>query len=233
MHDPVVVLWGLPLVAAWVPVAFMLGARRSGVPVRGQRVLLAALVGWIGFTGALAALGVLDRWIVPPPLNLVLVLGVILTVLLVRSAIGRQVIDHTPLAALVAFHTFRLPLELVMHEAARVGIMPPQMTFTGWNFDILTGATAPVIALGVWRGWWGTRVVAAWNVLGSTLLVIIVGIAVASTPLFGAFGTDAAHLNTWIAHVPYVWLPTVCVMGALAGHLALAVALRGRRATGR
>jgi hypothetical protein len=29
-----------------------------------------------------------------------------------------------PLAALVGFQAFRLPLELVMHEAARAGVMP-------------------------------------------------------------------------------------------------------------
>jgi hypothetical protein len=228
MHDPIVVLWGMPLVAAWVLAMVLWGARRAGVDARGQARLLAALIGWVALTGALAASGVLDRWAVPPPLNMVLVLGAVLTVVGVRSAVGRQVVDHTPLAALVVFHTFRLPLELVMHEAATAGIMPPQMTFTGWNFDIVTGATAPIVALGVWRGWWGPAVVAAWNVLGSALLAAIVGIAIASTPLFAAFGTDAAHVNTWIAHVPYVWLPTVCVLGAFAGHLAI-----GRRVWGR
>ena len=63
--------------------------------------------------------------------------------------------------------------------------------------------------------------VAAWNAMGFLLLLGIVGIAVTSTPTFGWFGRDAAYLNTWIARVPYVWLPTVCVLGALAGHLAI------------
>ncbi len=221
MHDPVVVLWGLPLVAAWVPIAFFLAVRAAGVSRRGQLGLLAATGAWIALTGALAWRGVFDRWTVPPPLNVVLVVGAFLTAVLVASPNGRRVVDRLPLVALVAFHTFRLPLELVMHEAARAGIMPPQMTFTGWNFDIVTGATAPVVAFGLWRGWWGQRVVVAWNVLGFALLAIIVGIAVVSTPVFAAFGSDPAHLNTWIARAPYVWLPTVCVLGAFGGHLAI------------
>ncbi len=230
MADPYVVLFGLPAVAAWVPVACLLGARAGGVDRRGQTQLAGVLGAWIAATGLLAWAGVLDQWEPPPPAIPVLLAGVVLTVLLVRSPRAVQAIDRLPLAALVAFHTFRFPLELVMHEAARVGIMPPQMTWTGWNLDVLTGLTAPFVALGVWRGWLGARAVAVWNLLGSALLLTIVVVAISSTPTFGAFGRDAAHLNTWIARVPYVWLPTVCVLGAFGGHLAIAGRLRRARA---
>ena len=60
-------------------------------------------------------------------------------------------------------------------------------------------------------------VVAGWNVLGLALLANIVGIAIASTPLFRAFGDD--RLNTFVAYPPFVWLPAVLVTGALMGHI--------------
>jgi hypothetical protein len=53
-------------------------------------------------------------------------------------------------------------------------------------------------------------------VIGTLLLVNIVSIAVASTPMFAAFGPD--RLNTWVADAPYVFLPTVLVPAAVFGH---------------
>ncbi len=53
--------------------------------------------------------------------------------------------------------------------------------------------------------------VLAWNVLGSLLLLVIAMIALTSTPLIHAFGTEAAQLNTFVMHFPFVWLPTVLV----------------------
>jgi hypothetical protein len=129
---------------------------------------------------------------------------------------------------LVGAQGFRLPLELVMHRAAHDGLMPVQMSFAGYNFDIVTGATA--IALGLWM-WWGEvprAVVVAWNALGIGLLAGIVVIAVASTPALHAFGREPSALNTFVAYVPFVWLPSVLVVGAIVGHIAITRRLLAR-----
>jgi hypothetical protein len=110
-----------------------------------------------------------------------------------------------------------------MHRMAERGIMPPQMTYTGRNFDIVTGASAIAVAALVARGVGGRRLVALWNVIGSALLVNIIVVAVLSTPAFAYFGAD--RLNTFVTYVPFVWLPAVMVAAALAGHLIIARAL--------
>jgi hypothetical protein len=51
------------------------------------------------------------------------------------------------------------------------------------------------------------------------LLTVIAGLAVASSPMLQAFGPD--HVNSWIAYFPYVWLPTVLVVFAIAGHIVV------------
>jgi len=53
----------------------------------------------------------------------------------------------TPLAVLVIVQSFRLPLELAMHRAFVEGLMPVQMSYSGLNFDIVTGTTALVLGL--------------------------------------------------------------------------------------
>ena len=57
----------------------------------------------------------------------------------------------TPQASLVAFHFFRLPLELVLHQWWKDGFLPIQMTYVGDNLDIITGIAAIIFAPFVWK----------------------------------------------------------------------------------
>jgi hypothetical protein len=201
------------------------GAARARAAVRAAAVAVA----WLALTGLVAARGlVADFERRPPPFALLMVATLALALGLGFGRPGRRLAHGLPLAALVGFHGFRLPLELVMHRAASDGIMPPQMTYTGRNFDIVSGTTAILVAALLVRG--APRWLAgAWNVLGVALLVAIIVIALASTPPIHAFGTDPAHLNTWVVRFPFVWLPTVLVGVAVLGHVVLTRALWGAR----
>jgi hypothetical protein len=207
------------------------GIGSLSVIVAGYLVVIAARGGRIriGLAGAvtaaimaaqlvLASRGVLAQWDrTPPPILLVIALSVLFVILVGASPSGARMADRLPFVALIGYQSFRLPLELVMHHAATTGLMPPQMTYTGLNFDILSGALAiPVAAMAAVDRAPGA-VVFLWNLLGTILLVNIVVIAAASTPVFAAFGPD--RLNTWIAQAPYIWLPGVLVPSAAFGHL--------------
>jgi hypothetical protein len=111
--------------------------------------------------------------------------------------------------------------------------MPVQMSFSGWNFDILAGVSAIVVAAIAATGRAPRWLLAAWNVTGALLLVNVVVIGVSSLPMFAAFGTAPDRMNSWLAYFPYVWLATVMVAAAMAGHLLVArKLLAGRRAAG-
>ena len=176
---------------------------------------------WLAFTAVLALSGFLSHFDrLPPPIALLLAPTLGLPVWLGCSRTGAQ-LAQAPLTWLVGFHTFRLPLELVMHRAAAVGVMPAQMTYTGWNFDITTGISALLIAALIARGRAPRWLVLAWNAGGSLLLLVILTIAVASLPTFAAFGHNPAALNTWVSHFPFVWLPAALVSAAILGHVVL------------
>ena len=105
--------------------------------------------------------------------------------------------------------------------------MPVQMSYSGRNFDIVTGVTAIAVALLVWSRRAGRGLVSTWNILGLTLLANVVTVAILGTPRFHYFGPE--HLNVWVTHPPFVWLPAVMVLAALAGHLMIFRALAVRR----
>ena len=85
----------------------------------------------------------------PPPIMLLLVAMLLVVTATFFSRVGAR-FTTLPLWILVGSQVFRLPLELVMHRASDVGLMPVQMSFSGWNFDILSGLLA-VPARETWR----------------------------------------------------------------------------------
>jgi small-conductance mechanosensitive channel len=135
------------------------------------------------------------------------------------GGVGRRLSEHIPLWILVGIQGFRLQMELAMHTMVDRGIMPEQMSYTGRNFDIITGITAIAVAALVATNRAGRSLVLIWNVIGIALLMNIVGVALVSTPIFALFGPD--RLNVWITYPPFVWLPAVMVLAALTGHLVI------------
>jgi hypothetical protein len=183
---------------------------------------------WLTLTWVVAQTGILRQWNRTPPPFMLLVLAIGAGAAAVAfGGLGQRLAQFVPLWALVAVQAFRLPLELAMHVMYERGIMPGEMTYTGRNFDIVSGVTAIPVAALVLTGLAGRTLVAAWNVLGLALLVNVVTVAILATPRIRYFGDD--HLNVWVTYVPYVWLPAVMVLVALAGHLLIFRALQLQR----
>ena len=214
-------VWGV--VVAW---------RRSGATAaataRGSVLTGLATFAWMAATWGLARSGIFQNWQRQPPPFAFLVLAILaLAALITFSTVGRRFAQHIPLWALVAVQAFRLPLELAMHAMYERGIMPVQMSYSGLNFDIVTGAAAIVVAVLVATGYAGVRVVMVWNLLGLLLLANVVTVAILTTPMIRYFGDG--QLNVWVTYPPFVWLPSVMVLAALAGHLVIFRALRTGR----
>jgi hypothetical protein len=231
LNDPVIAAFvvlpiGLAATLVW---ATYVAWRRSGASESASRraaiVVAADAAAWMALTWAAASSGILQQWDrVPPPFPLLIIALMALALVLAFGGVGTRVAQFIPLWALVAIQGFRLPLELAMHALVARGIMPVQMSYSGRNFDIITGATAIVVAILVKRGYAGRRLVALWNVVGLALLVNVVSVAIASMPLLRMFGDD--RVVTFVTYPPFVWLPAVMVLAALAGHLVIVRALR-------
>jgi hypothetical protein len=136
------------------------------------------------------------------------------------SPFGGRLAANVPLAALVGFQAFRLPLELVLHNWAAQGTVPQTMTWTGQNWDIVSGITALVAAPLADRLPVAARIA---NVVGFALLLNVMRVAIMSSPLPFGWGQQPPLLLA--LHYPYFLIGPVCVGGALFGHLVLTRAL--------
>lgn len=216
------------LVASGFVMAYALAAERlGGSRVHARMRARSAMLMWMALFALLAERGVLARFDArPPPLALAMAAFVLSGLVLGLSPVGATFARGLPIGWLVLGQGFRLPLELVMHQAAREGVMPIEMSFSGYNFDIVTGITALIVGYLARDGRASRQLIFAWNVLGCILLAVIVTVAVLASPMIRAFGDDPAHVNSWIAHFPFIWLGTVLVAAAVFGHVVIFRALR-------
>jgi cytochrome bd-type quinol oxidase subunit 1 len=213
--------YGIGGLAALVALAWVrLFAR--GDRWRSPRLLAIVLV-LLGGSALAATSGWLARFDRQPPPMAILIAGVFLLPIVAGiSPFGRSAAAELSVVSLVGFQSFRLPLELLMHHAAERGIMPVQLSYGGYNYDIVTGATALLLFVLLRRGVRVPRAaIWAWNLGGLLCLGAIAAIAIATSPMVRAFGDQPANVNTWVLFFPYVWLPVGLVTAALLGHIVL------------
>jgi hypothetical protein len=210
---------------AWgVLVAWRATGRSPASAQRAAAAVTVAAATWMFITWRAATSGVLRNWdATPPPFALLVLAIILLASAIALGPIGRGLAGGLPIWILIGVHGFRLPLELAMHAMYERGVMPVEMSYAGRNFDVITGVTALIVAPLLASGRGGRLLAAAWNVLGLALLINVMVIAILSTPRFRYFGDD--HLNIWVTYPPFVWLPAVMVLAALAGHLVIFRAL--------
>jgi hypothetical protein len=132
---------------------------------------------------------------------------------------GRRWMARLPLADLTAISVVRIGVEFGLYGLATARLVPELMTFSGLNFDILAGLTAPVVA-SLWRNQrLGRGGLIAWNIAALVLLSIIVTLALLSAP------TPVQRLafeqpNVGVLRFPFVWLPAFVVPVVLFSHIA-------------
>lgn len=211
------------LVVAGVMAAFLAGTyfahKRAQLPAaKATRWAAAGLLLWLGLT----SLGVASGFVEANPMPRLLFLFAALNLAALAtglSPLGRR-LASLPLTALVAFQAFRLPLELVLHSWAAQGSIPVTMTWEGRNFDVVTGVASLLLA--PLAGRFGA---AAWvaNLIGIALLLNVFRVVMLSSPLPFAWKVDPPLQLAF--HLPYALIGTVCVAGAVLGHVVLTRAL--------
>lgn len=210
------------ILTTFLTVGFLLTSiKTAGLERFPSRLLVFVLPFWIVLTGSLAVSGFYDKPGQFPPV--LFVFGVAPAVLFVLANLiffRRSLIDKLPLRLLTLIHIIRIPVELTLYWLWLGGVVPQVMTFSGRNYDILSGILAfAVFLLGFTDGRANKWLLTAFNLVGLALLVNIVVLAMLSleTPI-QRFGFDEP--NRAVLYFPYIWLPTIIVPIVLFSHLA-------------
>ena len=209
------------IAAAWAVVTFLIAGR--------SRLATVILIAWGSLHVLIASRGfylVGDG--IPPRVALFFMPTVIVLLALLGTTRGRAWMGGCGLMALTLVHPLRILVEIVLHRAFLDGQLPQTMTFTGTNFDILSGLSAPIVLLYLMRSKQPSRMLLiAWNLVCLCLLLNVVVVAALSVPsVMQQLNID--HPNLLVLHAPYVLLPALIVPVVLWSHVAALTSLLSR-----
>jgi len=183
---------------------------------KNKRILSASLFIWIAI-GILSFAGFFQNiHTTPPRFLLVMVMAIIFTICCYRIT---TVTTLKP-TFLIAIHTLRIPVELVLYQLYQHQKIPQLMTFEGWNFDVLVGLSALPILMYVWmkKPAFDSVFWICWNILGVIFLLIIISLAILCSPLpFQQLAFDQPNIA--VLEFPFVFLPAYVVPVVLTAHL--------------
>jgi hypothetical protein len=144
---------------------------------------------------------------------------------LARSAAGLRFALAFPLWLLLGLQTFRIGVELFLHQFWLAGLAPRMLTYEGANVDILVGVTAPLIAWIAGKGRAGLRIALLWNILGLCSLTNVILRSVLTGP--GPLNFLQGDLpNLLPVTFPYILLPGFFPPLAISLHVLAIRAIR-------
>lgn len=182
-----------------------------------DKKLMLIYVIWTVLVGVISYLGFFENTETTPPRFLFLMIpSVVITILVYR------LLKNKDLSApwLIGIHVVRIPVELILYGLYLENLIPELMTFSGWNWDILSGASAIIILMLLITNKLNRKLFLIWNWVALGLLAVIVVSAMLSAPLpFQVLAFDQPNLG--VLRFPFTLLPAVVVPIVLLSHLCL------------
>lgn len=178
-------------------------------------------MGWLTLQAVLAyKLFFTNTTVLPPRIILTFAPTFAFMVVMFTTKKGKSFIDSLDINTLTLLHIVRIPVEFVLYWLFIYKQIPEIMTFTGQNFDILAGITAPfVLYYGFIKKRLSKLFLMAWNILSLLLLFNIIITAILCAPLpFQQLAFEQP--NVGILYFPFIWLPGFVVPVVLFSHFS-------------
>lgn len=221
-HLPLYISIGFALITLATLLFFYATLRHSTLERSKLNWVIAGLLIWLVLQAVLSISHVYSTGLqtLPPKIAVFGIAPALLLILILfLTRAGRSFIDGLPLGLLTYLHSIRIPVEIVLYWLFLYKTIPELMTFTGRNFDILAGITAPIIAYIFTKKRINKNILLLWNLVGLGLLFNIVVNALLSAP--GPLQQFAFEQpNIAIVYFPFSWLPTFVVPVVMFAHFA-------------
>ncbi len=170
---------------------------------------------YISIVIGLSASGLVQTHVLP--LVPIIFLSVIaLSICLAFSQSGTKIMNTYSLAALFGFMGFRLPLEFILHHWAAIGTVPETMTWTGQNWDVISGVLCLIGITIVNKSRVSALVI---QLLTFALLINVLRVVVMSSPF--PFSWGLSNPLQLALYFPYVLIAPLFVGPAIFCHMVI------------
>ncbi len=188
-----------------------------------RRISFAALglLIWLSYVFFISNSGFLQNFDLPPRFPLLLVIPTFLFIAIQFIRNKRSgMYQAIPIRWSVYFQSFRILVESLFLATVGLGILHPEVTFEGYNFDLIFGVSAIVVGLLVYA--WSVlpeKLVLYWNYLGLLVLASIVFLFTTTVYFPSFWGKTETWVNPAFLSFPYTLVPAFLMPSAVMIHI--------------
>lgn len=182
--------------------------RRVNVGV-GAWLLFSAILGYIGFFENFERL--------PPRIGMFAFIEWFALIYLVFFSRFKDALAKVSGESIYALQSFRIPVEFLLSFLMAERLLPREMTWAGWNFDILTGVTALGMAFLAYKKRLNRKIELVWNFAGLGLVLWVMCTGLLSAPPLRLIQTEPPTFI--VGYFPFNFLPQFLVPLAITLHL--------------
>lgn len=176
---------------------------------------------WIGNSG------LLEGNKLPPALLIYMVLPSFTLIGITINRIKKSKILSTFSGYQLAyFQSFRIFIESLFLASVSIGALHKEVTFEGYNYDILFASSALLIGFLAQRGIISNKVVLYWNYLGLIVIAKIVFLFITTTYFPAVWGSETSLAPDNIIRFPFVLVVSFLMPTAVFAHFFSIVKLR-------
>ncbi|MFT7611354.1 MAG: hypothetical protein ACI9J3_000297 [Parvicellaceae bacterium] len=178
----------------------------SSSTTRDKLILVFGLLIWQGFIWGLSSTDILKSYDFPPRFALAFIVpSFIFTGLFLFRSRKRKWINEIPEHWIIYFQSFRIIVETIFVYSVSAGILNHHVTIEGYNFDMIVGITAPVLALLVYHlKVLPRKVVLVWNFMGLAVLASVIFLFITAIYKPELYGSSEPLLPLDAFVYPYV-----------------------------
>ena len=176
---------------------------------------------WLFYVYLVSTLGLLQGFELPPRVLIFFFIPTLVGItFFIRKYRNHSLMNALPKSWAIYFQSFRIFVELIIWKTYLAGTFPVSMSFEGYNYEILVGLSAPIIAYLVFnRKILSEKIAIAWNFVGLFVLSIIIGIAVTSAYFPQLWGASNSLIGIEFGLFPYTLLAGFLAPMAIFMHI--------------
>jgi len=191
-------------------------------------LLTGGLLLWQIYIYIVASTGILQDFNFPPKFVLFLVLpAFIFTGIFIGLNRKKNWITQIPEQWLIYFQSFRIIVETLFVFSVTEGVLHNNVTIEGYNYDMIMGLSAPIIAYLVFNAnWLPRRALLLWNYLGLVVLASVIFVFTSTIFLPEIYGETTNLMPKEFGAYPYVTVAGFLMPVAVFMHILSIVQLK-------
>ncbi len=188
--------------------------------------LVLGLLLWNLYIFVLDGTGLLQTFELPPRFVFFMILPAFLfTGIFIYRNQKSDWLQHIPKSWLIFIQSFRIAVETLFVFSVTAGILHPNVTIEGYNFDMILGLTAPLVGFLFLKKLISERVLVIWNYLGLLILASVIFVFMTTIFVPGIYGFESTPMPLEFTRYPYTLVAGFLMPVAVFVHILSIVQL--------